>query len=320
MIAHICPTFNKPQCGIGRYSRYLYGAIKQETEEQQVVLEDGLNSIHHLLLVFRPRICHLQLEYGFCSPERIMLVDEYCRKYNARFFITYHTLAHVPHNSVGQLVTRLAHTRLASKYGEFQMIKSGIPKVIPCTDQALAATIGKDTFDSIKQGESFLFFGQAHPHKQLFETLLAVQARPEKLLACIVSKPVSGDASYYAKCREKAKSLRNVIWFDQFLEDDQVLGIAQLCNAALFPYQEYGSIGVSAAVKLLLNCTKLPIFCSNASHFSDLPRLGVVRYYSSIADMLDEPHMHSEEDRLVFVRNNSFTAAAKQHLSLYAGS
>ena len=313
-LLHLCLTFSQPTCGIGAYTRNLADAIKEVfPDTQQSILEGGFLTAIETLYQLRPQACHVQLEYGFCSAERLQLIGEVCGEIGCRFVITYHTLAAQPHNQVQAI--RLAHTPLAANYGSFQIIPSGIPRVdIPFgLEEELRRKV---PMGPIMANQPYLFFGQAHPHKQLLEILQLVKTAGVSLV-CIVSKPVQGDTAYYDHCRVEALRNPSVIWLDVFLNDGEALMVARYCRAALFPYTEYGSVGVSAAVKLLLNCPELPIYTTYASHFSDLPDEGVLNKYHYVEDMLAIDLTHSVAVRQQWVEDNSFQNVARKHLELY---
>ena len=313
-ILHICPTFSTTTCGIGAYARNLLGAIKQaDPTAEQHVLEGGFLTASETLYSLRPDVCHVQLEYGFCSAQRLQLLSEACATLQIKLLVTFHTLACQPHNLVQAI--RLAHTPLCSRYGEFTVIPSGIPTVDipPGLEEELRRKV---PMGAIMSNQPYLFFGQAHPHKQLLETLRLVRQKGVPLL-CIVSRPVQGDTAYYDRCRAEAATNPGVIWPDVFLNDGEVVTAARHCRAALFPYVEYGSIGVSAAVKLLLNCPDLPLLTTYASHFSDLPEDGVVSRYHHLEDMLEILVPHSPVVRQAFLDETSFSAVAQRHLALY---
>lgn len=311
MILHISPTYSVPHCGIAKYSKYLYSAIGKLNQLPQIVLEGGLNSIRHSLLTHRPTVCHLQLEYGFCPPERLFLLEEYCREIQTKLVVTYHSLAPMPHNLVPAL--RLTHTvrGRSEQYGSFERIFSPIPN-IPIGDFPKNYLPLKQR---ICDSQSYLFFGQAHPHKGLLETLVAFKARPQLALVCVVSKPAAGSTDYFDLCKAKAEGMSNVFWLDQYLEDSEVLGVATQCKAAIFPYKEYGAIGTSAAIRLILN-TDIPIYHSDTTHFEDLKWASL--YYGMPLEEFLQGNPVSDQVQLQKVRAEwSFDNSAKQHLDLY---
>ena len=154
-------------------------------------------------------------------------------------------------------------------------------------------------------------------HKQLFQLLKAVEHTQDEL-CCIVSKPVQGDTEYFDMCFNFAATLPNVLWISQYLNDGEVLAVSHKCKAALFPYIEYGAIGVSAAVKLLLNNLNIGIFTSFASHFSDFPdETKAITKLASIDRMLNEPTQIDLAARKKWVRDHNFLQAGTEHLKLY---
>ena len=322
-ILHLCPTFQNDTCGIGAYTRNLCAAIKKEFPDvlQSVLL--NFSSVHQSMLEEHPDVMHIQLEYGFCSPQRLMLVDEYCRLHKIPLFVTFHTLGTAPHNQALSWGTKLAHTPLSRNYGCFTLIPSGIPKQEACSVVDLFQKLNQregEFLNYSKWENTYLFFGQAHPHKQLLELLLLFKEHTDKRLVCICSKPTQGSDEYWKECHTLAATLENVCWIENYLDDREVLAVSTFCSTALFPYTEYGSIGISAAVKLLLNNLDLKIFTSYASHFSDLPDVGVVNKVERLEDMLEQGLWHDKEARKKFVEENSFEESARIHLRLYQGS
>lgn len=314
-ILHICPTFSKPTCGIGKYTHYLADALKVLGCEQ--IVAEGFLIIRNTLLQHRPDVVHIQLEYGFCTAHRLNLIEEFCKEVRARLVITYHTLAPMPHNIAARTALKLAHTPLALEYGRFTIIPSGIPLVetTPGTRERLVSKVRRFVAkDGVRR---LLFFGQAHPHKQLLETIQEIQKRQDVQLFCIVSRPVQGDPTYYDKCRAQAGADERILWIEQYLEDDEVVLLAKTsCDAAIFPYREYGSVGISAAVRLLLNILDLPIYISDVSHFSDIPT-AVLPRSRSIPEMLSCKALPPDL-RQFWVEAHRFERVAETHLKLYA--
>jgi len=313
MILHIVPTYDVPQCGIAGYARHLIAGLKAVCEEEQVMLAGGFASMRQALLTHQPRVCHVQFEYGFCSPERLHLLSEYCNALGVRLVITYHTLAQSPHNLVEAV--KLTHTplRISRHYGSFDNIFSPIPKVAP------ASTWPTDLPELTDSKVRYLFFGQAHPHKGLLETLITFRGKEQQLI-CLVSKPVSGSTWYHDRCLALAKTMSNVIWCPSFLDDSQVVLVANHCSVALFPYTEYGGIGTSAAIRLLLN-SNVPIYCSNSSHFADLNRAykPEISFLTSFTNITQVPILKeiNVAARAAFVEEHSFENSARTHLSLH---
>lgn len=303
-ILHICPTFSQPTCGIATYTRYLVDEFKN-LKLQQAVFEGSLLQFRDALLTVQPDVVHFQLEYGFCSPTRLDLISSFCEREGAKFFVTFHTLAHVQHNRVS--AHKLSHTDLCKNYGQFTRIKSGIPPVKP--KEALPDGVN-GTFD-------YLIFGQAHPHKGILDMLTILKGAPARVL-CIVSKPVQGNTAYYDRCQALASSMPNVVWVDRYLDDSEVLAASQACRVALFPYSEYGSIGVSAATKLLMQNEDLTLVGTWCSHFSDIPE-SVMPRSDSLVGLLDPQLAQSANHgaRTKYLRTHSFAACAKEHLELY---
>ncbi len=327
-ILHISPTYEKATCGIGAYSRHLYTALRGQPEVESQMVLDGLMSVHQSLHELKPDICHLQLEYSFCSPERLTLLDEQCSSAGTKLFITFHTLTQIKHNVAAPSAVKLAHTPFAKHYGQFEVIPSGIPITIP--DMEIEKFLSKEEIDFIvgrgclsSFPQPTLFFGQAHPHKQLWEVLEHFRDHPSNSLVCVVSKPVMGGSSYYDRCYKFAQTLKNVCWISNYLNDEQVLAVSSYCAFAIFPYAEYGSIGVSAAVKLILNNPDIWIRTSNTSHFSDIdPQSGILQKMDTIEAMF--AHLNPDQVRdQRFARNawldkNRFSAVAKRHIELYS--
>ena len=311
-ILHICPTFGNPTCGIARYSERLYSGIKARYEHvSQQVYVGGLEQSHCTILQRMPDLVHLQLEYGFCSPERLTILGEYCFKHKLPFFITYHSLAPVGHNIAADFPTthRLTHApeEIHRRYLDkaFQVI-SPVPK-IPMQRCAYQNPTWKD---------AYFFFGQAHPHKNLFPLIHWFESHSNKKLVIVASKGVTETNVYWQKCKNLADKLDNVLWIDDYLEESEVLWIANQCAAVILPYQEYGTVGISAAVKLFLNLD-IPILTTSASHFSDVPD-SVVTKRDSLEELL---HLYVSgninPDRAIYRDAHSEDRFVDQHIGLY---
>jgi glycosyltransferase involved in cell wall biosynthesis len=259
-ILHCCPTWESETCGISKYTHYLVEALKKENPEVNHFVYPGpLNVGTSAILQAQPDVVHIQLEYGFCPPQRLQIIEELCYKNDIRFLITYHTLANIAHNIIRDAI-RFSHVpdHISMYYGSFINIPSPVP---PVPVKSLAAT------DILE--DKLLLFGQAHPHKQVAEVMKAcIKTKRPLLMLC--SKPVAGSLDYYNYCQEILKQDHDKVidWRTQYYSDEEVVHLASKCQAAIFPYREYGSIGVSAAIKLILNCD-IPIYRSDTDHFCD---------------------------------------------------
>lgn len=282
-ILHLCPTFLNPTCGIGKYSRTLYEAIPKTVEQQ--VQADGLLTTRHSILRLKPQVVHLQLEYGFCSTQRLELISNWCTEAGALFAITYHTVGYSLHNKVPAAL-KFVHTptRTAAEYGLMDAIQA--PMAVPVVQPDFTA-LGDPLLNFLSANpRPVMFFGQAHPHKGLRQTLVYCMERDIPLVV-VASRPVQGDPSYYDECRKLATSGSGRVWWvDEYLSDSAVVAVGMQCSAAVFPYQEYGAIGCSAAVGLLLNCPTLRILTTWSSHFCHLPGY-VVEKYESTQELLE---------------------------------
>jgi hypothetical protein len=246
-----------------------------------------------------------------------MLLSSYCDDIGAKLVITYHSLAHSLHNEVKAL--RLAHTPLANRYGDFVTIPSPVPKISPSAMAyevftSLMTDLGLDASEFIEGAHrNYMIFGQAHPHKNVIKWVRRFDGRPARLF-CFCSKPVQGASTYYETCKQAAQDSTNVVWIEKYLSDEELVGVSTFMGAgAIFDYVNTPWIGVSAAVKLLLNQNFLNIYCSNTAHFSDIPQ-GVVA--PIVADRFTEGW--SREARKQYLCDNTFENSAKKHLELYA--
>ena len=281
-ILHLCPTFGNPTCGIARYSERLYSGIKAKYEDvAQQVYVGPLDQVHSTILQRFPDLVHLQLEYGFCSPERLDLIGEYCYKYKLPFLITYHSLAPVPHNIAADYPTthRLTHAPDPVWRNYLQKaieVNSPIPKLTPTYTRNIEIS---------RWWSPYLFFGQAHYHKNLLPLIRWFGNNTNRELVVVASKGIGTNNTYWQTCRDLAEQLSNVLWIDEYLEESDVLGLAERCQAVILPYQEYGTVGVSAAIKLFLNLD-VPILATKSSHFCDIWDRGAVEFSSTMEELL----------------------------------
>lgn len=324
-LLHICPTYTSQTCGIASYSRTLYKALTDLPEIEGQAVLDGFISAHSSLLDMEPDVCHVQLEYGFCSSERLEILSEQCAETNTKLVITFHTLAPARHNIVPAI--RISHTPLSRLYGDFHVLPMAVPEVNYAKDSELEQVLGDQYkwLNNVGRWETFLFFGQAHPHKCLMESLeffTELQARSDAIrrLVCIVSKPTAGSTEYYDQCKAYAtrKGMEDhILWIEPFLTDEQILSVSVYCQTAIFPYKEYGSVGISAAVKLLMNNDSLSIWTSDTSHFSDLDESAGISK-GSLEDMLKSKWILKQAKvKAYWVRTHRPADIAQLHLRLY---
>lgn len=315
-ILHLCPTFGNLTCGIAKYSERLYAGIKEHhPDAAQQVYSGSLTGVHSLLLQKRPDVVHFQFEYGFCSWERLELIADHCLNLDIQLFITFHSLATVRHNTVGsrQNVHRLTHApgRISEKYIQHpQQIISPVPIIKPTNHLGIY----------VPYPDSYLFFGQAHPHKNLMPMLSWFARNPKKHLVVIASK---GNAvnNYWQECRDRAMYLPNVLWIDEYLEESDVLGVADQCAAVILPYLEFGTVGVSAAAKLFLSLN-LPILLTNSTHFCDIPSdARIVTKRDTLEDLLELDLRECRySDRKMYVQQMSVKHSVDQHYNMYKTS
>lgn len=308
-ILHICPTYANPTCGIGKYTKYFVEALTQIPGIENFIYTGDGFQIAESIYKISPDIVHVQLEYGFFSYERLQIISELCRKLDIKYVITYHTLGIAKHNLVDAIRICHLHEVVSKNYGDFKYLPSGIPKIIPDKDYEL---------NFVPNGKwDFLLFGQIHSHKGIKEVIYRLPE--DKTLLIIGSKPVQGDTSFYDECFEEAMKHSNITWISNYLSDEQVLKASTYCHNALFPYTEYGAIGVSAAVRLILNNTDINVMVSNSDHL----RLSTnVVYRLSLEEMLSEKlykldkNSHTQKLKQEFLEENSFQEVAKKYLKL----
>lgn len=262
-----CPGFQNPTCGIGRYATEFFHTLKLLGHET-IGYSGPLIGIYHHVLERRPDVTHIQFEYGWASWERLKILCEQCSPYT-KMVITFHSVnPTAPHNyHVGQSEFRVVvHESSQMKFFGQQQVRH-IPLAITSVNPDPSAITAPREKGVMRVG----WFGNVFFHKGLHTLFQEPWNAPVELLILGGEPPHSKE--YYHRCRERAKSVPyRVLWYNKYMADAAVVAHLGTCDAIIFPYEEYGGTGCSAALRLAFNAERM-CFVSDTSHFKDVTSL-----------------------------------------------
>jgi glycosyltransferase involved in cell wall biosynthesis len=116
------------------------------------------------------------------------------------------------------------------------------------------------------------FFGMCYYHKglhNLIRTFHQLKSKYPKLYLLILSSQPKQDQYYFQYCKKLAEGIPDITWHDQYIENDKIVQLLGLSDLIVLPYEDYGGVGTSAAVRLCLRAQR-PLIVSNTCWFSDL--------------------------------------------------
>lgn len=291
-----CPGLNNPKCGIGNYTRHFATSLALFSD---IVCYGGpIVGLYDRVLEVQPDVVHLQFEYGWASPERLRILSNQLQYLRVRFVITFHTVGQTPHNEIHPTCKIVVHDEWLKRYFPDPKCCTAIPLAIQRTNPSTTEI----TFPKREGVTRIGWFGNVFFHKglhKLFDREFHPVQNPLEFLVLGGVPPHSTE--YYARCRElAAQSARKVLWCTEYLDDSAVVAHLATCDAIVFPYDEYGATGCSAALRLALNAEKI-CYVSSTSHFLDIRQ----RKRAVIATLFGESstlYLGTKQEKLAIVK------------------
>lgn len=329
------------RCGISEYSKALVNGLKGQMEK--VGLMGGHEPAYMDHIDNNNIKCvHFQYEYQFHSPERLKHMFGELRGRDMKIVVTQHTLNRdaAPHNAVvrDQADAILVHSERSKQYAVEELhydpnkvhvvTMACHPVIYGAVDNVLPMPA-----DKFKVG----FFGFSYFHKGINKLIASYQKLKEKhpnlMLVIISNKPEQDAVGYFEQCvnmlnQMGMKNKEDYFWADKFIPEDQIVGFLKQCEAIVLPYDDYGGVGTSAAVRTVMRAGK-PVLVSDTCWFADIPasvapRISDERFARSLSDQLwNIKNVPGYKDNLSdgvkgYVEDHSWELAAKQHIEIYS--
>ncbi|HWY33747.1 MAG TPA: glycosyltransferase, partial [Nitrosopumilaceae archaeon] len=119
------------------------------------------------------------------------------------------------------------------------------------------------------------FFGFCYYHKGLHKLIKSFKELKDKYpklrLKIVSSKPVQDSQGYFEYCSQLFRELnsKQAEWIQEYKTNEEVLKHLQQTTMVILPYDDYGSVGTSAAVRMAFQALR-PVLVSNACWFDEL--------------------------------------------------
>lgn len=345
-VASFCKSLNPgiSRCGIANYSLSLHNAV---SKQYPALLAGGIDNRYLSVLDDHPSITvvHLQNEYQFHSKARLKHLLGELNNRGINSIVTQHTVTRraIEYNDVLQNYADhiIVHSERSKQewdgmYGE----KDSKCKVIPMgcmpfvTDEELKDVKLPDEAKIKNQGKFTIgFFGFTYYHKGIDKLMLSYKIlqsqRPDTYLLLLANKPLQDAVRYSERCEIIAKMFgikeeEEYLWIKDYLDELQVIKYLKKCDIVILPYDEYGGIGTSAAIRTCLRAG-VPIVTSDTCWFSDvdaverfdlekLQQVVVAEYQNKDNQIHKFKRINAQKKFLI---ENSFENVAKKHVELY---
>jgi len=331
------------KCGILEYSKSLIGALQNAEEKLDKVGLMGGNEPTYVDHIDNNEIAlvHYQYEYQFHSPSRLKFMFRELKARGVKIVVTQHTLTKeaAAHNCVirDYADAIIVHSDRSKEYAAKQL-GYDIDKVkkvtMPCNPiiEKFESTVPLPK-DKMKVG----FFGFSYYHKGInkliinYYSLKQHEAFKDLMLVIVSNKPKQDHVGYYEQCVNMLnyfglKNKEDYIWIDKFLPEEQAVGYLNQCDCIILPYDDYGGVGTSAAIRTAMRAGK-PVFASDTCWFSDIPEIVVPRINddnfegdlkSLLSEIKDKEKANALSGRVKkYVERNSWGESARQHREIY---
>jgi glycosyltransferase involved in cell wall biosynthesis len=248
---------------------------------------DNLNRLYQEIKERELNIVHFQFNFGFFELKALMTLIKKLKMANIKSVITFHSVDET--NVMGKKV-RLEDIKEDLKLVDEIWVHTAndviklslmginenviqIPhgnKVFPNIEKE---TIREGIFSNSKIISTFGFF---LPHKGILETIIALSKLIKKypdMLFLVVSSlyPDTISKKYYEQCKRKVENRclkRNVLFFTDYLEEDEIIELLQASDIVVMPYKGTKESS-SAAIRFAL-ASHRPVIATNAQIFDDL--------------------------------------------------
>lgn len=344
-VASFCKSLNPgvSRCGIANYALSLHNAV---SKQYPALLAGGIDNRYLSVIDEHPvPIVHLQNEYQFHSKARIKFFLSELNKRGISSLVTQHTVTRraIEYNDVIQEYADhiIVHSdRSKQEWDGMYGVQNSKCKVIPMgcmpyvTDEELVNVQLPDESKIKNQGKFTIgFFGFTYYHKGIDKLMLSYKILQSQVkdtyLLLLANKPVQDAVRYSERCEIIAKMFgikeeEEYFWIKNYLDELQVIKYLKKCDIVILPYDEYGGVGTSAAIRTCLRAG-VPVVTSDTCWFSDvdaverfnleqLQQVVVAEYQNKDNQMHKFKRLNSQKKFLI---ENSFENVAKKHIELY---
>jgi len=275
----LCKTIGQ-KCGIGEYAKTMHKVFRDK-KAPFVTVGCDVFTLMTKIEQFRPNIVHIQNEYQFYPPKRLGYMLDTLKSKRIKTVLTQHTyndnayiLNKIFAKQFDQIVVHNA--RMVIEYKE--CFGRDVIYVPMPAERLTIPEVEVEDDGVLRIG----FFGFCYSHKGLDRlinimrnVLTQVPVLKQKRIKLVVysSKPKQDHLNYYEQC----KSLINIYgmgnlveWNDQYLEYNDLISKLRKLDIVCLPYDDYGSIGASAALVTCAQAEKPVVICSTDSPFFDV--------------------------------------------------
>jgi len=322
----VIPTYGK-QCGIAAYTNNLLSELQKLEELEITILGEGVFDYMHCIYKEGLDVVHFQLEYQFYSPKRLEILLKGVNRLGKKSVVTMHTV-HLNAKDHNWVINELSDlvlvhsnrqkeevTKLMNKV-KVEIVTMGCPNIQP-REGVNRKMLGLPEVPIIAT------FGMGYFHKGIKELVLLSKEFPGYQFLIVSSKP-SQDTGYFIQCKALTEQLKNILWVEKFIPEQQVVELLSMSDLIVLPYQEYGGIATSASLKTVM-CANAPILVSDTCFFDDVD--AVMKFKGKldkevIENVLGIIKIHKEMmvgGITKWRTENSWSKSAMQHKRYYEG-
>jgi glycosyltransferase involved in cell wall biosynthesis len=301
----IVSTFNV-RCGIAEYTKYLAEnldskirvEILADAEHENInsrkksrikviicwnkFIKDDLEGLYAQIKNDKLTIVHFQFNFGFFRLDVLMDLIKTLRNDSIKTILTFHAVE----DSGGvvsledykddlKYVDRiLVHTQNDRKF----LSTLGIEKNVICIPHGIMRFPENGKTDSVSILNNSIIissFGFLLPHKGVLEIIESLpilqEIYPDIIyLAINATYPVDTSKEYFEKCKKRAEELglgKKVIFFKEFLREEEIIEIIKLSDIVVMPYKDTKESS-SAAIRFALSSCR-PIIATNLHIFDE---------------------------------------------------
>jgi len=295
----VCKTIGK-RCGIGEYTKTLHKKF-DEANVTVVTVSSDEYSLWEQVNQFYPEVVHIQNEYQFYTPKRLLYLVNRLKERNIKLLLTQHTFNENVYELNKLFVKKFDKIITHNKYvvdgyvdcfGESvrdkvlyapmpveRVMTEDIKKQVPYNK--IMAVNGKDIVENDNELR-IGFFGFCYYHKGLDRLITSIRNVVKKyndgnklpiMLYIFSSKPEQDYMNYYEQCISLIESYNiapYVKWNATYFKMDELLARLHHLDIICMPYDHYGSFGASAALATAAQAEGPQLICSKESPFFDV--------------------------------------------------
>ncbi|MBD8137273.1 glycosyltransferase [Bacillus sp. CFBP 13597] len=337
-VAMVIPNWGK-ECGVAEYTNQLVNGINDQIINVKIIT--NLGRLQPINLKYAGiDMVHFQYEYSMYNIHQLKNAMKILMSLKIPIITTVHSWSHEMkhHNSLISFFSTciIVHSNQFKKI----CIKDGVSKnklvVIPmgCPD----ISINKPLNFPSKNPPGYPrigFFGFPFPNKGISQLIEAIKELNKGFFPEIeghffshlpnsIEKTHSA-IPYQNELENKFKQFNYLYWYKEYLPQQSLVESFQAMDVFVLPYIQYGSVGISSAVKFLFNAEK-PIITTESLQFSDLTN-EVYKISNSepsfiadaIYDVLTNENLRNQllMNANSFKRINSWKSISNQYCALY---